>query len=134
MIKADLNEALKVCMDFIALSFCRSSKDLKELNKFLSKNKCQPEIFAKVEDQEGIKNIREITKNSDGLMIARGDLGIETDMTNLPYVQRNMVKIASELGKKSIVGAGSVITKKVKDKSLALTRTNQIEITNYKRK
>ena len=101
--KADLNEALKVGVDFIALSFCRSAKDLKELNSFLSKNKCQPTIFAKVEDQEGVKNISEITKNSDGLMIARGDLGIETDMTNLPYVQRNMVKIASELGKKSIV-------------------------------
>ena len=101
--KADLNEALKIGVDFIALSFCRSAKDLKELNKFLSKKKYQPEIFAKVEDQEGVKNIREITKNSDGLMIARGDLGIETDMTNLPYVQRNMVKIASELGKKSIV-------------------------------
>ncbi len=101
--KLDLLEALKVKVDFIALSFCRSSKDLKDLNNFLKGKKSQPQVFAKIEDQEGIKNIREITKNSDGLMIARGDLGIETDMTNLPYVQRNMVKIASELGKKSIV-------------------------------
>ena len=101
--KTDLSEALKIGIDFIALSFCRTAKDLKELRNFLSESKCQPEIFAKVEDQEGIKNIKEITKNSDGLMIARGDLGIETDMTNLPYVQRNMVKVASELGKKSIV-------------------------------
>ena len=101
--KLDLNEALKTGVDFIALSFCRSAKDLKQLKGFIRKSKSIPEIFAKVEDQEGVKNIREITKNSDGLMIARGDLGIETDMTNLPYVQRNMVKIASELGKKSIV-------------------------------
>tara|TARA_Y100001935_G_C17308204_1_gene513850 strand:- start:803 stop:2197 length:1395 start_codon:yes stop_codon:yes gene_type:complete len=101
--KLDLNEALKTGVDFIALSFCRSAKDLKQLKRFIRKSKSIPEIFAKVEDQEGVKNIREITKNSDGLMIARGDLGIETDMTNLPYVQRNMVKIASELGKKSIV-------------------------------
>ena len=101
--KLDLNEALKTGVDFIALSFCRSAKDLKLLKGFIRKSKSIPEIFAKVEDQEGVKNIREITKNSDGLMIARGDLGIETDMTNLPYVQRNMVKIASELGKKSIV-------------------------------
>lgn len=101
--KLDLLEALKVKVDFIALSFCRSSKDLKGLNNFLKGKKSHPQVFAKIEDQEGIKNIREITKNSDGLMIARGDLGIETDMTNLPYVQRNMVKIASELGKKSIV-------------------------------
>ena len=101
--KLDLNEALKTGVDFIALSFCRSAKDLKQLKGFIRKSKSIPEIFAKVEDQEGVKNIREITKSSDGLMIARGDLGIETDMTNLPYVQRNMVKIASELGKKSIV-------------------------------
>ena len=101
--KLDLNEALKTGVDFIALSFCRSAKDLKQLKGFIRKSKSIPEIFAKVEDQEGVKNIREITKNSDGLMIAKGDLGIETDMTNLPYVQRNMVKIASELGKKSIV-------------------------------
>ena len=101
--KLDLSEALKTGVDFIALSFCRSVKDLKQLKEFIRKSRSTPEIFAKVEDQEGVKNIREITKNSDGLMIARGDLGIETDMTNLPYVQRNMVKIASELGKKSIV-------------------------------
>ena len=92
--KKDIKEGLKVGVDFIALSFVRSDKDVQELFSLLKRVKNKPEIFAKIEDQQGMDSIEVITKHSDGLLVARGDLGIETDITNLPYVQRKMVKVA----------------------------------------
>ena len=101
--KRDIKEGLKCGVDFIALSFARTDKDLKELTSLLKRAKNKPEIFAKIEEQQGMDNIDEITKHSDGLLVARGDLGIETDITNLPYVQRKMVRVALQAGKKCIV-------------------------------
>jgi pyruvate kinase len=101
--KRDIKEGLKCGIDFIALSFARTDKDLKELTSLLKRAKNKPEIFAKIEEQQGMDNIDEITKHSDGLLVARGDLGIETDITNLPYVQRKMVRVALQAGKKCIV-------------------------------
>ena len=94
---------MKLGVDFIALSFARSDKDIKELSNLLKRVKNKPEIFAKIEEQQGMDNIEAITKHSDGLLVARGDLGIETDITNLPYVQRKMVRVALQSGKKCIV-------------------------------
>ena len=101
--KRDIKEGLKCGVDFIALSFARTDKDLKELISLLKRAKNKPEIFAKIEEQQGMDNIDEITRHSDGLLVARGDLGIETDITNLPYVQRKMVRVALQAGKKCIV-------------------------------
>jgi pyruvate kinase len=101
--KRDIKEGLKCGVDFIALSFARTDKDLKELTSLLKRAKNKPEIFAKIEEHQGVDNIDEITKHSDGLLVARGDLGIETDITNLHYVQRKMVRVALQAGKKCIV-------------------------------
>ena len=101
--KRDIKEGVKLGVDFIALSFARSDKDIKELSNLLKRVKNKPEIFAKIEEQQGMDNIEAITKHSDGLLVARGDLGIETDITNLPYVQRKMVRVALQSGKKCIV-------------------------------
>ena len=101
--KKDLDFALEIGVDFIALSFCRSKQDLLTLKKFLKDRVENVETFVKVEDQEGLSNLDEIVKNSDGVMVARGDLGIETDITNLPYIQRKMIRVAAKHGKKSIV-------------------------------
>jgi len=101
--RRDIKEGLKCGVDFIALSFARTDKDLKELISLLKRAKNKPEIFAKIEEQQGMDNIDEITRHSDGLLVARGDLGIETDITNLPYVQRKMVRVALQAGKKCIV-------------------------------
>ena len=101
--KKDLDFALGMGVDFIALSFCRSKQDLLTLKKFLKDRAENVETFVKVEDQEGLSNLDEIVKNSDGVMVARGDVGIETDITNLPYIQRKMIRVAAKHGKKSIV-------------------------------
>ena len=60
-------------------------------------------IIAKIEDQEGVKNINDIAELSDGIMVARGDLGIETDITNLPNIQRRLVHASATAGVRCIV-------------------------------
>ncbi|MEE2784606.1 MAG: pyruvate kinase [Pseudomonadota bacterium] len=90
-------------VDFIALSFVRRPEDVQELRDFLGSKQNTIKIISKIEDQEGVTNIHEIVKLSDGVMVARGDLGIETDIADLPNVQRRIVHSAAKWGKRCIV-------------------------------
>jgi pyruvate kinase len=101
--KEDIQFALKEDVDFIALSFVRGAEDVSELQKILTKNKSTIKIISKIENQEGLDNIHEITKSSDVVMVARGDLGIETDLANLPNIQRRIMYSAAKHGRRSIV-------------------------------
>ena len=101
--KEDIKFALKEDIDFIALSFVRSADDVLDLKKMLTKNNSAIKIIAKIENQEGLENIHEITQSSDVVMVARGDLGIETDLANLPNIQRRIMYSAAKYGKRSIV-------------------------------
>ena len=101
--KEDIKFALKEDIDFIALSFVRSADDVLDLKKILEKHKSAIKIIAKIENQEGLENIHEITQSSDVVMVARGDLGIETDLANLPNIQRRIMYSAAKYGKRSIV-------------------------------
>lgn len=103
--REDILFALDLDVDFIALSFVREAKDIKQLNELLAtKDKLgKTKVIAKVEDQEGIKNLEEIVQASDGIMVARGDLGVEVDFWELPNIQRRIVKLCSQQGKRVIV-------------------------------
>lgn len=101
--REDIRFALRGDVDFIALSFVRSAEDVSELQKILTKNKSAIKIISKIENQEGLDNIHEITKSSDVVMVARGDLGIETDLANLPNIQRRIMYSAAKHGRRSIV-------------------------------
>ncbi len=90
-------------VDFIALSFVRQPSDVQELREILGSKANTIKIIAKIEDQEGVNNIHDIVKLSDGVMVARGDLGIETDIADLPNVQRRIVHSAAKWGKRCIV-------------------------------
>ena len=90
-------------VDFIALSFVRSPDDVVELRELLAEKQQSIKIIAKIEDQEGVNNIHEIVALSDGVMVARGDLGIETDIADLPNVQRRIVHACAKGGKRCIV-------------------------------
>ena len=79
----DIDFGIKNKVDFIALSFVRNSEDLEKLQLILNKKKSQAKIIAKIENQEGLDNIHDISKSSWGVMVARGDLGIETSLTSL---------------------------------------------------
>lgn len=105
--KDDISFGVKNGIDFIALSFVREGSDVKELRKLLEelpgKDNNKIKIISKIENHEGVDNFDEILEESDGVMIARGDLGVEIDNTDLPHVQRKLVRKASEKGKRVVV-------------------------------
>ena len=90
-------------VDYIALSFVRKPEDVLELRRLLARKRSRAGIVAKIEDQEGVTNVNRIAALSDGVMVARGDLGIETDIADLPNVQRRIVHACAEQGVRSIV-------------------------------
>ena len=101
--KEDITFGLEEGVDFIALSFVRSANDIDDLRKFLGKRQKGVKIISKIEDREGLTNIDQICEASDGVMVARGDLGIETDLFNLPNIQRKIMSKCAENGVRSIV-------------------------------
>ncbi len=78
-------------VEYVALSFVRSAKDILELKEFLNKNDIKAKIISKVETREGVENIDEVIANSDAVMVARGDLAVEIGNENVPLVQKKMI-------------------------------------------
>ena len=101
--RKDITFAIKHNVSFIALSFVRSAKDVVTLRSILKRTKSQIKIIAKIENQEGLDNIHEITQAADMVMVARGDLGIETDLADLPNIQRRIMYASAKWGRRSIV-------------------------------
>ena len=101
--KDDIKFAMAQEVDFIALSFVREANDVLELRKFMGKKSEKIKIISKIEDQEGLKNLDDIIRVSDGVMVARGDLGVEINMEDLPNVQRKIVQKCHQQGKRVIV-------------------------------
>jgi pyruvate kinase len=100
---ADVALGLEVGVDFLALSFVREAKDIRQLRGVIAESKQKPLIIAKLEDQQAVENLKEIIHEADGLMIARGDLGIEVPYEELPIIQRRAVKYCLHVGKPVIV-------------------------------
>ena len=101
--RKDINFGIKHNVSFIALSFVRSAKDVLTLRSILKRKKSPIKIIAKIENQEGLDNIHEITQAADIVMVARGDLGIETDLADLPNIQRRIMYASAKWGRRSIV-------------------------------
>lgn len=101
--RKDINFGIKHNVSFIALSFVRSAKDVLTLRSILKRKKSPIKIIAKIENQEGLENIHEITQAADIVMVARGDLGIETNLADLPNIQRRIMYASAKWGRRSIV-------------------------------
>ena len=95
--------ATKYKPDFMAFSFVKTAKDVKELKNILKNKNLKPMIIAKMETAEGMRNLDEILELVDGIMVARGDLGVEFPTAEIPFLQKKMVKKANALGKPVIV-------------------------------
>lgn len=90
-------------IDFIALSFVREAQDVRQLRELLGERGNQAKIIAKIEDQQGVENIKDIIHEADGVMVARGDLGVEVPIEMLPRIQRRIVRLCAIHGKRVIV-------------------------------
>lgn len=90
-------------VDFFALSFVRTGKDMEELRKFLRDRKSDAEIIAKIETPQAVTNIDEIISASNGIMVARGDLGAEVPFEEVPRIQEEIVMKCRRAGKTVIV-------------------------------
>jgi len=102
--KTDVRFAVEESMDFIAQSFVRSAENVQELREYLKELWWgHIKIISKIENQEGIDNLEEIINASDGIMVARGDLGIEVPIEKLPTYQSNMVRDTLAAGKFTII-------------------------------
>jgi pyruvate kinase len=99
----DLTLGAQLGVDFVGLSFARQKSDLDELRDFLAQKKSKALIVVKIEDQSAVRQIDEMIAAADAVMIARGDLGIEIPMEELPIIQRRIVKHCIRLGKPVVV-------------------------------
>ncbi len=114
--KTDLGFGIENKVDFIAQSFVRNKQDILGIRKFLNSTSSKPSLIAKIENQEGIKNIDQILEVSDGVMIARGDLGVSLPIYQVPILQKMIIK------------------KCLKRKKMVITATQMLEsMTEHKR-
>ena len=100
---ADIALGTELGVDFVALSFVREKRDIEQLRRLLVKKDSKAQIVAKIEDQLAVRSIEEMIECADVIMVARGDLGIECPIEELPIIQRRIVKKCIRLGKPVIV-------------------------------
>jgi pyruvate kinase len=101
--EADLRWALRTGFDVIALSFVRSALDIKDVHRIMDEEGRRLPVIAKIEKPQAVENIEEIVAAFDGIMVARGDLGVELPLEQVPIVQKRAVKLAKRNAKPVIV-------------------------------
>jgi len=100
---ADLRWGLKAGADFIALSFVRNAADIKDVHKIMDEEGKRIPVIAKIEKPQAVENLQEIVDAFDGIMVARGDLGVELPIEDVPMVQKRCITLARESAKPVIV-------------------------------
>jgi pyruvate kinase len=96
---ADLEFALTLGVDYVALSFVREAKDVRELRDIIDRHNSPARVIAKIEKAEAVDALEELLQESDALMVARGDLGVEMGAATVPLLQKRMILRALEVGK-----------------------------------
>ena len=99
----DLRWGLKIGADFIALSFVRSGDDINDVHRIMDEEGIRIPVIAKIEKPQAVDNLQEIVDAFDGIMVARGDLGVELPIEDVPLVQKRCVEMAREAAKPVIV-------------------------------
>lgn len=97
--REDILFGIEMGYEFIAASFARCKEDILELRRLLDDHGSDMKIIAKIENMQGIRNLEEILEVSDGVMVARGDMGVEIPLEEVPVLQKKMIKLANARGK-----------------------------------
>jgi len=113
--QSDIEYACDQGLDFIAASFVRTKEDVLAIRELLKdKGDCHIQIIAKIENQQGVKNLDEILKAADGVMVARGDLGVEVNLEQVPLIQRQMIEKA-HIARKIVITATQMLESMVEN-------------------
>lgn len=97
--REDILFGIEMGYDFLAASFARCKEDILEVRRILDEHGCNMKIISKIENMQGIQNLEEIIAVSDGIMVARGDMGVEIPLEEVPILQKKMIKMAVAQGK-----------------------------------
>lgn len=120
----DLEFIIDQELDWVALSFVRKVKDLEDLRKRLEKKDSKTKIISKIEKPEALENLRDIILHSDGVMIARGDLGVELPVEKIPLLQKQIIRMCLHRAKPVIVAT------QMMESMIELNKPNRSEITD----
>lgn len=112
--KENIGYAMEFGIDFIAHSFVRNRQDIKDIQDILDAKGSQIKIIAKIENQEGVDNIDEILEGAYGVMVARGDLGIEVPQEEIPAIQRQLIRTCVK-AKKPVIVATQMLHSMIKN-------------------
>lgn len=123
--KSDIMFGCDMGFDFLAASFVRSKEDILEVRKILDDHNSHMKIIAKIENMQGIRNLDEILEVSDGIMVARGDMGVEIPMEEVPVVQKRMIKKAEAMGK-HVITATQMLESMIKNPRPTRAETTDI--------
>ena len=97
--RSDIEFGCKLGFDYVAASFTRTADDIRAIREILDAQGSKMKIIAKIESVQGVKNIKEIFKAADGVMVARGDLGVEVPAEDVPAIQKDIIKLGAKMGK-----------------------------------
>ena len=123
----DMKHAAKIEVDFVAISFPRDANDIKKARKMMKDCNCNAQIIAKIERADALNHIEEIIKESDVIMIARGDLGVEVGDAALPPIQKSLIKKARDMDR-AVITATQMMESMIKNK--IPTRAEVFDVAN----
>ncbi|NLL75682.1 MAG: pyruvate kinase [Clostridiales bacterium] len=123
--RADIVFGCKMGYDFIAASFVRTKEDVLEIRKILEEHHSTMKIISKIENMQGIQNLEEILSVSDGIMVARGDMGVEVPLEEVPVLQKRMIKMAEAQGK-HVITATQMLESMIKNPRPTRAETTDI--------
>ncbi|MGL4800346.1 MAG: pyruvate kinase [Cellulosilyticaceae bacterium] len=124
--REDIIFGIKTGYDFIAASFTRTAEDILEIRKILKEYDCHSiNIIAKIENREGVDNIDEIIRVADGIMVARGDMGVEIPLEEVPALQKKIIKKTVAAGKQ-VITATQMLDSMMKNPRPTRAETNDV--------
>ena len=112
--RSDILFGIETGYDFLAASFVRCKEDVLEVRRILKEHGSNMKIISKIENMQGIRNLEEILEVSDGIMVARGDMGVEIPLEEVPVVQKEMIRLANAQGKQ-VVTATQMLESMIKN-------------------
>lgn len=123
--RSDILFGIEMGYEFIAASFARTKEDILQVREILDAHNSPMKIIAKIENMQGIMNLEEILSVSDGIMVARGDMGVEIPLEEVPVLQKKMIKLANSQGK-HVITATQMLESMIKNPRPTRAETTDI--------